>query len=190
MSFLVVGLGNPGDKYSETRHNIGWMALDQLSFSNQLNYKEKFRGLFAKENFNGNEIIFLRPQTFMNLSGESVRSCAKFFKIPVENIFVVYDELDLPFGTVVFKKGGGLAGHNGLKSMATSMGSQNFLRLRLGIGRPQHGNVASYVLSKFSNEEQISLDKYLSLAAKAIESFINNGFEKAAGDFSKKSALE
>ena len=190
MSYLIVGLGNPGNKYEDTRHNIGWKALDNLSFHSRLNYKEKFKGFFAKERFAGEEVVFLRPQTFMNLSGESVQACSKFFKIPVENILVVYDELDLPYGTMVFKKGGGLAGHNGLKSIASQMGNQNFLRLRLGIGRPQHGNVASYVLSKFSNDEQAVFERYMEMAAEGIESFIDGGFEKAARNYSKKSILE
>ena len=183
---LVVGLGNPGNKYEFNRHNIGWLALDQLSFYDDLDWKEKFKGLYAKK---GN-CYFLKPMTYMNLSGESVQPCADFFKITVENILVVHDELDLPFGTMAFKKGGGLAGHNGLKSISQLLGSRDFMRLRLGIGRPAHGDVASYVLSNFSSDEKIILDDFLRGGGEAIDCFMNEGFQKAAKTFSKKNYSE
>ena len=125
----------------------------------------------------------------MNLSGESVQPCADFFKVSVENILVIHDELDLPFGTLAFKKGGGLAGHNGLKSIDQQLGSRDFMRLRLGIGRPSHGNVASYVLSSFSTDEKIVLDDFLRGGGEAIDCFMSDGFQKAAKSFSKKSYI-
>lgn len=187
---LVVGLGNPGLEHEFNRHNIGWLALDQLSFFDKLTWKEKFKGRYSQLNLLGENRYFLKPDTYMNLSGESVQKLISFFKIQVEEILVVHDELDLKFGEVAFKKGGGLAGHNGLKSIAQLVGSQNFLRFRMGIGRPKHGNVASYVLSNFSNDEEISLEKYLGSAAKAIESSLEKGFDKAAGLYSKKLLIE
>ncbi|MCK5883293.1 MAG: aminoacyl-tRNA hydrolase [Bacteriovoracaceae bacterium] len=187
MTKLIVGLGNPGIEYELTKHNIGWLALDQLSFCNRLAWKEKFKGEFATYSNDGEQIVFLRPQTFMNLSGESVASAAKFFKVELQDILVIHDELDLPYGTLSFKNGGGLAGHNGLKSIAKIMGGNGFLRLRMGIGRPVHGNVSSWVLSGFHGDEDIVLPSYLKGGADAIESFIAIGFGKAAGKFSKKS---
>ncbi len=117
MDRLVIGLGNPGVKYHHSRHNIGWDVFEELSFSNQLKWNEKFKGLYTVYNNGAEKIYFLKPQTFMNLSGESVQPLMAFFKIPIENILVIHDELDLPFGTIAFKKGGGLAGHNGLTSI-------------------------------------------------------------------------
>jgi PTH1 family peptidyl-tRNA hydrolase len=126
------------------------------------------------------------PQTFMNLSGESVVPAMKFFKVPIDNVLVVHDELDLPFGTLALKKSGGLAGHNGLKSIAELAGSRDFLRLRMGIGRPSHGNISAWVLSPFSEEEKINLESFLKGGSQALELFLESGFEKALRHFSKK----
>ena len=188
MDSLIVGLGNPGREYENTKHNIGWLALDKLSFASRLSWREKFKGQYAQHSTaNGDKAIILKPGTFMNLSGESARPCADFFKIPVTQLLVIQDELDLPFGTVAFKKGGGLAGHNGLKSLATHFGSQEFIRLRLGIGRPTYGDVSSWVLSGFSDDNGARLDEFLALAAQAIELYIDKGFDAAARKFSRAS---
>lgn len=189
MAKLIVGLGNPGIEHEMTRHNIGWLSLDQLSFYSNLNFKDKFKGEFALTSIGDEQVIFLRPQTYMNLSGESVQACAKFFKITLKDILVIHDELDLPFGTLTFKDGGGLAGHNGLKSIAQHMGGNSFYRLRMGIGRPVHGSVSSWVLSGFSNEEDINLADFLAGGAKAIEAFMEKGFQSAARTFSKKNYI-
>ena len=185
MDKLVVGLGNPGIRYEMTRHNIGWLALDQLPFYDELSWREKFKGLFATRG----DVAFLKPLVYMNLSGESVSLLANFFKIKVEDILVVYDEIDLPFGTMVLKQGGGTAGHNGLKSLVTKLGDKQFDRLRLGVGRPEYGSVSDYVLQSFSSDEEISLPKFLLQAAKAIEVYLEKGFQKAAVEYSKKSFL-
>lgn len=189
MEKLIVGLGNYGSKYESTRHNIGWDVFQHLSFSSQLNWKEKFKGLFTTYSSADDKFHFLMPQTYMNLSGESVQPLTSFFKVGIEDILVLHDELDLPFGTIAFKKGGGLAGHNGLKSIAQCMGSQNFLRLRIGIGRPQHGNVSSWVLSKFTEMEQAHMEDVLKECAKAVEMYIDKGFDKAAGQYSRKKII-
>tara|TARA_R110002072_G_scaffold288917_1_gene455396 strand:- start:65415 stop:65984 length:570 start_codon:yes stop_codon:yes gene_type:complete len=183
---LIVGLGNPGTEYERTRHNIAWQLFEKLSFYNRLNWREKYKGLMSDISIEGEKIVLLKPQTFMNLSGESVQPCAKFFKILPEEILVVHDELDLDFGTIAFKSGGGLAGHNGLKSINQLLGTNNFKRLRLGIGRPVHGNVSSYVLSSYDNDESIAFDTYMEKAGDAIESCLKIGFEKAANRYSKK----
>lgn len=186
MISLVVGLGNPGLEYEYTRHNIGFMAMDNFSFDSKLNWTRKFKGLYASVNLHGAKVHFLKPQTFMNLSGESISQCAGFFKIPAEEILVVHDELDIPFGTLILKKGGGLAGHNGLKSTAKCLGTQDFLRLRLGIDRPTRGSVSSYVLSAYSKDQEEFLGPFLELSAEAIEASLKDGFAKASNQYSKK----
>jgi PTH1 family peptidyl-tRNA hydrolase len=182
---LVCGLGNPGNEYAKTRHNIGFMTLDHFGFS----WQKKFKGLFTQENFNSQKIVFLKPQTYMNLSGESVVEACQFFKIQSSEILVVYDEIDLPYGQVGLKKGGGLAGHNGLKSIAGLLGKDDFYRVRLGVGRPVHGTVANHVLGEFSSDEKKSIDNYLKEARGIVEFILNDGFEKASQKFSKKSLI-
>lgn len=186
MDRLIVGLGNPGSKYHNSRHNIGWDTFEELSFFNDLKWTEKFKGLYAVYSNGPDKVYFLKPQTFMNLSGESVQALISFFKIDVENILVVHDELDLPFGTIAFKKGGGLAGHNGLKSITEKLGTQEFRRLRVGIGRPIHGDVSNWVLSGYTGEDKDFFRPYLKGAAVALEEYIKVGFDKAATIYSKK----
>ena len=186
---LIVALGNPGKQYERSRHNLGWLTLDELPFVSSLMWREKFKGEFFKITEYQNDFVFLKPQTFMNLSGESVRPAMDFFKINVEDILIIHDELDLPYGTLGFKNGGGLAGNNGLKSIAEQLGTKDFKRLRMGIGRPKFGDVSSHVLSPFSSEETPILEDYLKLGAEAITSYMKNGFGKAANKYSKKSII-
>lgn len=189
MDRLIVGLGNPGSKYHHTRHNIGWDSFSELSFANDLKWSEKFKGQFSVYNNGAEKIYFLKPQTFMNLSGESLQPAMAFFKIDIENILVVHDEIDLPFGTIAFKKGGGLAGHNGLKSIAEKLSSQEFKRLRVGIGRPVHGDVSNWVLSGYTGEDKDFFVPYLRGVALALEEYIKLGFDKAATTYSKKKII-
>ena len=186
MDRLIVGLGNPGSKYHHTRHNIGWDVFEELSFARDLKWSEKFKGQYAVLNNGADKIYFLKPQTFMNLSGESVQPMMAFFKIDIENLLVVHDEIDLPFGTIAFKKGGGLAGHNGLKSITEKQGSQEFKRLRVGIGRPVHGDVSNWVLSGYTGEDKDFFVPYLKGAAIAVEEYIKLGFDKIATSYNKK----
>ncbi|NBK21761.1 MAG: aminoacyl-tRNA hydrolase [Spirochaetia bacterium] len=144
---LLIFLGNPGKTYEKSRHNVGWLFCDHLYPSVQ--WSQKFHSLVATEGL----YKLLKPQTFMNESGKAVRACSDFFNFPSEELLVVHDDLELPFGTIRLQKGGGLGGHNGLKSIKSHLGSDAFLRLRFGIGRPQRGSVASYVLLPFSKEE-------------------------------------
>ena len=189
MTKLIVGLGNPGNEYRHTRHNIAWETFEKLSFFSDLRWQEKNKGLCATKEIEGEKVIFLMPQTFMNLSGESVAPFVNFFKIPIEEVLVIHDELDLDFGTVAYKDGGGLAGHNGLKSIAQCLGKQNFKRLRLGIGRPVHGSVSNWVLSGYHGEDKDFIDNYLEASAKAIETYIERGFQSAARSYSKKKLI-
>lgn len=186
MDLLIVGLGNYGKKYEYTRHNIGWDIFEELSFAGNLNWQSKFKAEFAQTTVGNSKIYLLKPQTYMNLSGESVVPCMQFFKIPVENILVCHDELDLPFGTIMFKEGGGLAGHNGLKSIAGLTGTTEFKRLRIGIGRPQHGDVSNWVLSGYTGEDKDFFRPFLKETAKALELYMQDGFQKAATQYSKK----
>lgn len=187
---LVVGLGNPGAEYELNRHNIGWLVLDGLFDLSSKNWKNKFNGLYAETTVGGEKIYFLKPQTFMNLSGESIFAFVQFFKIEISEILVLHDELDISFGEIHFKFGGGLAGHNGLKSIAALLNSSDFYRMRIGIGRPERGSVASWVLSNFPKEQDIELGIVIEKSAKAIEDFFSLGFKKASNLYNKKNFLK
>ena len=185
---LIVGVGNPGSEYAHTKHNIAWMLLDQSPlFSNSL-WKSKFKGLYAETTVKGEKIYALKPQTYMNLSGESVQPLAAFFKIAPINILVIHDELDIPFGQVHFKMGGGFAGHNGLKSIGGILGTDQFARMRIGIGRPVHGDVANWVLSPFSKDEQIQMPTLLQKLNDPLLSAVVDGLGKV-GIYNKKNLL-
>jgi PTH1 family peptidyl-tRNA hydrolase len=186
---LVVGLGNPGPEYELTRHNIGWLVMDSYEELDGAFWKDKFKGVFTDKSIKGEKVYFLKPQTFMNLSGESAQPLAHFFKIKPEEILVLHDELDIPLGKVQFRKGGGLAGHNGLKSLAKCLGTQDFLRMRIGIGRPSHGNVSGWVLGSFPKDQDIELGLVLENSAKALDCAIKNGLQKAANQYNKKDFL-
>ena len=153
--FLIAGLGNPGVKYAGHRHNVGFMVADALADRcAAAGFRDKFEGQFVKAHAGQDDVVILKPMTFMNLSGQSVQAAMRFFKVPVERLLVVHDELDLPFGELRLKNGGGTAGHNGLKSIVAHAGGNGFLRLRVGVGRPAHGRADSHVLSDFNAEER------------------------------------
>ena len=180
---LIVGLGNPGDKYEDTRHNAGEWLIARLArrFNVTLNAENKFFGNVGKTLINGNEIRFLVPTTFMNLSGKAVGALANFYRIKPEEILVLHDELDLPPGSVKLKLGGGHGGHNGLKDIVAALGNNNnFYRLRIGIGHPGHRDlVAGYVLNKPSPSEREALENALDEAANCVELLFKDGIVKA-----------
>ncbi len=157
--WLLVGLGNPGDKYEYNRHNIGFLAVDAIADTFGFPaYKKKYQGLMAEGNIEGEKVILLKPQTYMNNSGQSVGEAAKFYKIPLDRIAVFHDELDLAAGKIRTKKGGGNAGHNGLRSMDSHLNSNDYWRIRLGIGHPgDKAMVHNHVLSDFSKNDLIWL---------------------------------
>lgn len=186
MSKLIVALGNPGTSYEQTRHNIGWQVFEKITFKDKLVWKEKFKGLYAQLRYEGDQCIFLKPQTYMNLSGESVRLAMDFFKVNINEIIVVHDEIDLPFGSIQLKKGGGFAGNNGLKSIFQHTSDKDFHRLRMGIGRPTHGDVSGHVLGKFNEDEKARIDEFLELGFEALECYLKEGFKKAQNKYSKK----
>lgn len=161
---LIVGLGNPGPEYSKTRHNIGFMTLDVLAEGHDVSFvtKKDLKALVAVSHVDGRQVILAKPQTFMNLSGEAVQALASFYNVNISDIKVVHDELDLPFGTVQRKIGGGSAGHNGLKSIIQHIG-EDFARIRIGIGpkTPEQIDTADFVLQDFSKTEQKKLPKII-----------------------------
>jgi peptidyl-tRNA hydrolase, PTH1 family len=177
---LLVGLGNPGKKYQGNRHNVGFMVIDELvRASNAPPLREKFRGLIGKAVVGTTEVALLKPQTFMNVSGESVRDAMKFYQVEPAQLIVIHDELDVPFGTFRIKVGGGVAGHNGLRSIVQHCGGPDFIRLRVGIGRPAHGTVERFVLSDFSGDESITLSSVLQSAAVALRDVVELGAQPA-----------
>lgn len=187
---LIVALGNPGIEYELTRHNIAWILADTHPSLATSNWKSKFKGVYTDFSQNGEKVYVLKPETYMNLSGESVQPLCQFFKIEVEEILVIQDELDLPFGQIHFKKGGGLAGHNGLKSITKTMGSPEFYRMRIGIGRPSRGSVSSWVLSKFPIEQNTELEIVMEKSAEALNALLKDGFKKASNTYNKKNFLD
>lgn len=168
--WLIVGLGNPGDKHKGNRHNIGFMAIDALAQEYSIGpFKSKFQGEFAEGRIGGEKVVLLKPQTFMNESGQSVGQVAKFYKIAPGRVIVFHDELDLQPSHVRVRLGGGLAGHNGLKSIKAHLGTPDFKRVRLGIGHPgDKTRVSGYVLSDFAKVEQGWLDKLIPALAEYV----------------------
>jgi len=175
---LIAALGNPGAEYRESRHNAAWQLVEYLSFFNDLKWQKKYEGEFTEFSLHGNRFYFILPLTFMNRSGGSVRSAANFYKIREDEILVIHDELELEFGVVGFKQGGGLGGHNGLRSLSTSLGTRQFNRFRIGISRPAHDNITSYVLGKFTREEQKELPFLFESAANLLEEHLGADFSE------------
>lgn len=176
---LVVGLGNPGAKYSGNRHNVGFMVVDEIARRWSADpFREKFKAELSRARRGSDEAILLKPQTFMNLSGESVQKALAFYKLGLPDLVVIHDELDLPFGAVRVKLGGGLAGHNGLKSIVQHGGGPNFVRVRVGVGRPPQKG-ADHVLSDFNKQECSELPVVLERAAVAVADILERGVSAA-----------
>ena len=177
LDLLIAGLGNPGREHENDRHNAGWMVVDELARRHgETSFRSKFSGRIAETRADDRRIALLKPETYMNESGRSIAAAARFFKVPPEQLLVVHDDVDLEVGRLQARLGGGLAGHNGLRSIAQALGSQEFLRLRIGVGRPgrgDHRSVADYVLSPFEPEE--AADELVSRAAHAVEAVLAEG---------------
>lgn len=185
LPILIVGLGNPGREYKDTRHNVGFMLVDRLTIRlNARGMKVQSKSIVITAQHEGQKIIMAKPQTFMNLSGQSVQGLLSFYKIPLENLLVVYDELDLPFCTLRIRPGGGPGGHNGVRSIIQQLGTQDFPRLRFGIDRPPgHMDAAAYVLQDFTNKELMSVSETLDRAADAALTFARQGLNAAMNKF-------
>jgi peptidyl-tRNA hydrolase, PTH1 family len=180
LDLLVAGLGNPGRDYERHRHNIGWMVVDELARRHGGSFRSKFSGRIAEVRVDGLRLGLLKPETFMNESGRSVAAAARFFKVEPAGLVVVHDDVDLEEGRLQARLGGGLAGHNGLRSIAQALGTPEFLRLRIGVGRPTRGDrrpLAGYVLSPFDPETDV--DTLVARSADAIETFGAEGLETA-----------
>jgi PTH1 family peptidyl-tRNA hydrolase len=180
LDLLVVGLGNPGHEYERTRHNAGWMVVDELARRHGGSFRGKFSGRLAELRLDDGRLALLKPETYMNESGRSVGAAARFFKAPAADVLVVHDDVDLEPGRLQARRGGGLAGHNGLRSIASALASQDFLRLRIGVGRPGRGDrrsVSDYVLAAF--EPEIDVDALVARAADAVETVVADGLEEA-----------
>jgi PTH1 family peptidyl-tRNA hydrolase len=189
--WLIVGLGNPGSKYLFTRHNVGFMSADHfISGIGDLPGKDERGAWVTRFKMEEEELIFAKPMTFMNLSGEPVRQLMDFYKINLDHLIVVHDDIDQDFASIKIQKNRGHGGHNGIKSISQMMGSMDYLRLKLGVGRPANPqmDVASYVLQNFSAEEQAGLPAFLDRASDAIESLIFDGYDKAATKYNKSLA--
>jgi PTH1 family peptidyl-tRNA hydrolase len=184
LDFLVVGLGNPGREHARDRHNVGWMVADELARRHDGSFKSKVSGRLAEIRVDGLRLALLKPETYMNLSGSSLAAAARFFKLPTEQIAVVHDDVDLDSGRIQVRLGGGLAGHNGLRSVRQSLGSAEFLRVRVGVGRPGRGDrrpVADYVLSPFAAEDDV--EALVGRAADAVETLARDGLDEAQRRF-------
>ena len=177
---LIVGLGNPGKEYAGTRHNCGFMVIDRLASKLNVDVDQnKFKGLYAKVKYHGEDIILLKPQTYMNLSGESVNAVMNFFKIDKDDLLVIYDDLDMPVGKLRLRKTGSAGGHNGIKNIIAHLNSQDFKRIRVGIDRHKYMNVADYVLSRFSKVESEAIEQGIENAANAVLHYLDNDFNHA-----------
>jgi len=177
---LIVGLGNPGRKYARSRHNVGFMTLDRLAERHGLTFaRRKGKAKVAEGTIAGHRVVLAKPQTYMNLSGESVAKLVRYFQIPSELVLVVYDDLDLPLARLRLRAGGGSGGHKGLRSIVERLGTQAFPRLRIGIGRPVHEEPVDYVLQRFTAEEWSEVVMALDRAVKGIEHWLTYGIDSA-----------
>jgi peptidyl-tRNA hydrolase, PTH1 family len=187
LDLLVVGLGNPGREYERNRHNVGAMVVDELARRHGGSWRSKFSGRVAEIRLDGHKIALLKPETYMNESGRSVGAAAAFFKVAPEAVLVVHDESDLEAGRLQLRLGGGLAGHNGLRSVAQHLGTPDFLRLRIGVGRPERGDprpLADYVLADFEPHDDV--DSLVWNAAQAVEKLEAEGIERAQADVNRR----
>ncbi len=183
---LYAFLGNYGKEYSGNRHNVAWQFLDSLRLKGDLSWEHKFKGKVASKEIAGERVWFLMPETYMNNSGESIGDLMRFYRMEPAEVLAVHDDLEMAFGTFGFKFSGGLGGHNGLRSMEKHLGTRDFARLRFGIGRPDHSDIAGYVLSDFRKDEKEILDTAVfPRAEKALQECLDKGFEGMAEQYKK-----
>ncbi|HHX00546.1 MAG TPA: aminoacyl-tRNA hydrolase [Acholeplasmataceae bacterium] len=189
---LIVGLGNPGKKYQETRHNVGFMFVDKIA--NDLGIKftlnKQLKSEIAEANVKGEKVILIKPQTFMNLSGEAVRSVQNYYKIELEDILVIYDDLDLPTGKIRIRKSGSSGGHKGMQNIIELIKTQEVKRVRIGIDSEYKKDTIDYVLGKFSIDERIQIDQSISIASSMLNSFIEDSFDDFMNKFNRSNTNE
>ncbi len=184
--WLVVGLGNPGDKFENTRHNVGFMTIDELAERRRVPVQKlKYRALTNTVELAGTRVLLMKPVTYMNLSGEAVRQAADFYKIPPERVLVISDDVSLPLGKLRVRKSGSAGGHNGLKNIILHLGSEDFPRVKVGVGGKPHPDydMADWVVSKFAGEDKKTIDEAVKRAADAVECFLREGPDRAMNRF-------
>jgi len=194
---LIVGLGNPEPKYDRTRHNIGFAAIDAIAQTWQINLSEnrKYQGEFGEGQAQSNKIRLLKPLTYMNRSGQSIRAVTDWYKLPPTSVLIIYDDMDLPLGKIRLRLSGSAGGHNGMKSAIAHLGNQNFPRLRIGIGKPQNavagddGNTISYVLGQFNSTESPIVAEVLKLVVDCVALSLKQGVEQAMNRYNSRSIL-
>ncbi len=187
--YLIAGLGNPGKQYEMTRHNIGFHTIDYIADKLGIKVtKLKYKAIWGEGNINGHKVLLVKPQTYMNLSGDSICEFQKFYKIPVENIIIISDDIDLPVGKLRIRQKGSAGGHNGLKSIIARLGSENFRRVRIGVGAPTHEDydLADFVLGRFQKDEIPVLEDVIVKADKAVAEIVSRGVESAMNKFNSK----
>ncbi len=187
--YLIVGLGNPGKEYAGTRHNVGFDTIDFLAYKNNVKLdKLKFNAVFGEYNLKGEKVILFKPVTYMNLSGNAVIEAVCYYKIPIENIIVIYDDIDISLGSLRIRPHGSSGTHNGMKSMLFQLQTENFKRIRIGIGKNKNSNVslADHVLQKFDNDERMLVDETIKNAGLAVEDIICHGLEYAMNNYNKR----
>lgn len=185
--WMIVGLGNPGKRYERTRHNVGFMVVDELRRELHSHTPvRRFDAEIAESATDLGRVILVKPQTFMNLSGNSVAAAQRWYRLPLSHLLVIYDDLDLPFGQLRLRPSGSSGGHNGMTSIINRLGTQEFPRLRLGIGRSEHSGTIGYVLSRFTNSEEKLLREYVSQAASAANAWHRDGIESAMNRFNRR----
>jgi PTH1 family peptidyl-tRNA hydrolase len=187
---VVAGLGNPGPRYAHTRHNVGFMVADRLVERLGGSWRGRFQGQMAQVDLGAERLLVVKPETYMNASGQSVAAAASFYKVPPEQVIVVYDELDLPLGVMKLKQGGGEAGHNGVRSVSRQLGSKDFVRLRVGIGKPPpdfRGRGADYVLQGFAPAERALVDDIVDRAVEAVVLTVERGLEASMNVVNRRS---
>ncbi len=184
MLFLISGLGNPGKKYESTRHNVGFRALNRLAEDHNIAWsRSKFSAHSGSGTISGQRVLLLKPQTFMNLSGNAVSAAAHFYRIPTENIAVVHDDIDLSIGRIQARQGGGHGGHRGLRSIQESIGSREFVRFRMGVGRPDQDETSDYVLDCFSKKDQPLVEDLIERTGKAVALWLQSGLVTTMNQF-------
>ena len=189
--YVIAGLGNPGREYEGTRHNVGFMTLDALADKYNIDVREKaFKGLIGKGVIEGNKVILVKPQMYMNLSGESVRELVNYYKVdPESELIVVYDDISLAPGQIRIRKKGSAGGHNGIKNIIANLGTDRFMRVKVGVGeKPKNWDLADYVLSPFTKDERPLVNLAIEHAAKAIEQMLNGDVDAAMNEYNRKSA--
>lgn len=182
--FVIVGLGNPGNKYEGTRHNVGFHTIDLIGHKFNINVnKLKHKALYGEGRIGLEKVLLVKPQTYMNLSGESVIDIVNYYKVPSEKVVVVYDDIDLEVGKLRIRKQGSAGTHNGMKSIIYNLQKDEFPRVRVGIGRPDKQNLADFVLSRFSAAEEVAIKDAIEKSAEAIESIVTEGIDRAMNKY-------